>query len=91
MTGEAEHGLRVAVARPEILHRSERHALDAKAQRLEARRDQLQTALILGADRRSANELGGQVERVGRGFGGSGQGRNSMSGAGRSARTYIEQ
>src|SRR3954471_22152435 len=52
MTSETQHRPCVAMSRPEILDRAERHALDAKADGFQALPDDLQTAMILGADRR---------------------------------------
>ena len=63
MTGEAQHRPCAAMPRPEVLDRSERHALDAEAVRLQALRDELQAAVILGADGRTADQFLGEGER----------------------------
>ena len=48
---------------PEIFDRAERHALDAEAVRLQALRDELQAAVILRADGRTADQFLGEGER----------------------------
>jgi hypothetical protein len=78
MTGEAQNGPCTAMSCPEILDRTERHALDAKAGRFQALADDLQAAVVFGTDRRTADQFLGEGERgvgVGRQSQGSGWGK----------------
>jgi hypothetical protein len=90
--GEAQQRPLGAVAGPEILHRAERHALDAEAHGLQALRDQLNATLVVGADRRTADQVLGEEQR--RVVGGSRQVRELRGGAGMTredaARSYIQ-
>jgi hypothetical protein len=63
MTGETQNGPCTAVSGPEILDRTERHALDAKAGRFQALADDLQAAMVFGADGGTADEVLGEGER----------------------------
>ena len=86
MTGEAQHGASAAVTRPEVFDRAERHALDAEAVGLQALSDDLQAAVIFGADGGAADQILGEGER------GVGVGRQSQGlqlGQGRCGRGLI--
>src|SRR4029453_5618107 len=72
MTSEAQHRPSAAMPRPEIFDRAERHALDAEAVCLQALANELQAAVILGADGRAADQVLGEGER------GVGVGRQSQ-------------
>jgi hypothetical protein len=74
--------------RPQILDRAERHALDAEADGFQALADELQTAVVLGADGRAADQVLGEGEsRVGVGR----QSRGSGWAKGRCGRGLIAE
>ena len=72
MTGEAQDRTLAAVARPEIFDGAERHVLDAETEGLQALPDELQAAVIFGADGGAADQV------LGEGEGGVGVGRQSQ-------------
>ncbi len=63
MAGEAEHRAAFPAARPQVLHRAEAQAFDLEAQRFEPLADQIDAAVVLGADRGAPQ----QVLRQGKG------------------------
>ena len=63
VTGEAQHGSGSAMPRPDVLDRAEGHPLDPKTERFQPLPDQLQAAVVLGADGRTADQFLGECER----------------------------
>ena len=63
VAGEAEHRLVGAAPGPQVIDRAEFQPLDAEPERLEAGLDQVQAAVVVGADRGPAHQFFSQLQR----------------------------
>ncbi|MNC85424.1 hypothetical protein D3C83_10220 [compost metagenome] len=62
VAGEADERPAVAATRPQVIHAVRAQALAAKAERLEPRCDEIETAGVLRRDRAPRDQLAGEVE-----------------------------
>ena len=63
MAGKAEHGPTSATGRPEIVDRAVLQAFVAEPECLEAGANDVEAAVVLGADGRASKQVFGQGER----------------------------